>query len=212
MSKEENFRKSLFSALFLPPVFVILILNIKLIEIALKLNLTFLGIFPRSLSGLKGIFFAPLIHANFNHVFSNAIPLLILGAGISYFYPVSSNKVFTLLYFVPNILVWIFARQAFHIGSSGIVYGMGSFLFFSGVIRRDTRSVVLSLLVVFIYGGLVWGIFPLAPNISFESHFFGLLTGFLLAFLFRKNDPYKKYDWEDEEDDWNKEELKIKYD
>ncbi len=204
-------KKNFYSALLVPTVFAILILNIKLIEVLLGLNFASLGIYPRSLNGLKGIAFAPLIHANFNHLLSNIIPLILLGTGVAYFYPTSSNKVFTLLYFIPNLLVWLFARQAYHIGSSGIVYGLGSFLFFSGVIRRDTRAVVVSLLVVFIYGGLVWGIFPLNPQISFESHFFGLLTGFALAFLFRKKDPYKKYDWEDEEVDWDKNSLEIKY-
>ncbi len=210
-STEKSEQKKLLTALLIPALFVILILNIQLIEVFFNLNLVFLGVLPRTLRGVKGIFFGPLIHGGFNHLFSNSIPLLLLGTAVAYFYPKSSNKVFALLYFVPSILVWIFARQAYHIGSSGIVYGLGSFLFFSGVVRRDTRAIVVSLLVVFLYGGLIWGIFPLDPRISFEAHFFGLLTGFLLAFVFRKQDPYKRYDWEDEEEDWDKNDLEIKY-
>jgi len=93
-----------------------------------------------------------------------------------------------------------------------LIYGLGAFLFFSGVVRRDIRAIAVALLVVFLYGGMVWGVFPLDRHISFESHFFGLLTGFLLAFVFRKQDPYKKYDWEDEPEDWDKNDLEIKYD
>ncbi len=212
MSTDENSEsKKLFSALLIPALFVILIVNVKLIEVFFHLNFASLGVYPRTITGLRGILFAPLIHGSFNHLLSNSIPLLLLGWATAYFYPVSSNKVFTIIYFVPSILVWLFARQAFHIGASGIVYGLGSFLFFSGVVRRDVRAIVVSLLVVFLYGGLVWGIFPLEPQVSFESHFFGLLTGFLLAFVFKNKDKYKRYDWEDEEEDWDKNNLEIKY-
>jgi len=211
-NSERKETRRVLTAFSFPALFVLLIVNIKLLEVFLKTNLTFLGIYPRSLSGLKGILFAPLIHANFNHLLSNAFPLLILGWAVKYFYPTVSEKVFALLYFVPGILVWIFARQAFHIGASGLIYGLGAFLFFSGVVRRDIRAIAVALLVVFLYGGMVWGVFPLDRHISFESHFFGLLTGFLLAFVFRKQDPYKKYDWEDEPEDWDKNDLEIKYD
>ncbi len=208
----ETENKSILKALIMPTLFGILILNIQLLQTFTKLNLTQFGIFPGKLSGLIGILFAPLIHSGFNHLISNLFPLIIMGTAVIYFYPKASNKVITIIYFLTNLLVWLFARPAYHIGASGIVYGLASFLFFSGIIRRDVRAITISLLVVFLYGGLVWGVLPIDKGVSYESHFYGGTVGFLCSFIFRKIDPYKRYDWEDEERDWNKEDLKIKYD
>lgn len=208
----DNDKQNLIHAFFMPTLFGILILNIHLIAFLLKLDLVTLGIFPRHLSGLVGIVTAPLIHASFNHVLSNIFPLIIMGAAVVYFYSESSQKVFPIIYFATNTLVWLFARESYHIGASGLVYGLASFLFFSGIFRREVRSITVALLVVFLYGGLVWGVLPVDPSVSYESHFYGGAVGFLCSFIFRKKDKYKRYDWEDEEVDWNKEDLKIKYD
>ena len=114
-----------------------------------------------------------------------------------------------------GLLVWLFARESYHIGASGLVYGFAAFLFFSGLFRKDKRSIALSLLIVFLYGGMVWGVLPTDPKISFESHLFGALTGIVCAFLFRKNDPPPVYEWEEEnyedeiEDDIDPEDVKI---
>lgn len=208
MNDKQKFIKSL----FMPTLFGILILNIQLIQSLTNIDLTRFGIFPHRVSGIIGILLAPLIHSGFNHLISNIIPLILMGTSIYYFYPSSSNKVIIIIYFLTGLLVWLFARPAYHIGASGIVYGLASFLFFSGIIKRDVRSITVALLVVFLYGGLVWGVLPIDNKISYESHFYGAVVGFLCAFIFRKSDPYKKYDWEDEEKDWNDNDLKIKYD
>jgi membrane associated rhomboid family serine protease len=136
-----------------------------------------------------------------------------------YAYTNSSFKVFFSVYFLSNVLVWVFAREAYHIGASGIVYGLVTFLFFVGVFRRDTKSIGLSLLVIFMYGGLVWGILPTDPTISFEAHLSGAIVGLVAALVWRNADPLpEKYEWEyendDEEDDidmeeFEKEERKI---
>jgi membrane associated rhomboid family serine protease len=136
-----------------------------------------------------------------------------------YAYTNSSFKVFFSVYFLSNVLVWVFAREAYHIGASGIVYGLVTFLFFVGVFRRDTKSIGLSLLVIFMYGGLVWGILPTDPTISFEAHLSGAIVGLVAALLWRNADPLpEKYEWEyenDGEDDdvdmeeFEKEERKI---
>ncbi len=199
-----SFKKSVLT----PLLFVVLIINIQIIQWAFSLSLVFLGVLPRNLTGLKGILFAPLIHAGFYHVLSNSVPLFILGTAVKYFYPRASDKVFVFIYFLPNILVWLFARQAYHIGSSGIVYGLGSFLFFSGVFRKDKTSIAVALIVVFLYGGLVWGIFPIKRDISFESHFFGMLIGALIAFLFK---DYDRKPVEKDGEDWDRRKLKISY-
>lgn len=191
-------KKKLFRSLFYPSTFVMLLWLVKVIEISFGISLVSLGIFPRKISGLIGIITAPLIHADFNHLISNSLPLLFLGLGISYSYPTKSKKLFIGVYILHGLLVWIIARQAYHIGASGLVYGFVSFLFFSGIIRRDNRSIALALIVTLFYGGLTWGVLPIKAEISWEAHLFGSLIGIMFAFIFRKADPAPKYDWEDE--------------
>lgn len=171
-----------------------------------------LGILPRNAEGLIGIFTSPLIHSDFSHLISNSFPLVLLGFGIFFFYPNSAYKVFIFVYLCTGLLVWLFAREVYHVGASGIVYAFVSYFFFNGLFRRDTRSVTLSLIVVFLYGGLVWGIFPGMEGISWESHLFGAISGMLASFVFRKSDPIKKYDWENEESEIPARELEVSYD
>lgn len=195
--------------LILPVVFTALLWIIKLYEYTSGISLSLWGIYPKTLSGLKGILAAPLLHGSFTHLFSNTFPLIILSSGLLYFYKNAARSTIIIIYFGTNLLVWLFARQAYHIGSSGLIYGFVTFLFFSGVIRRDKRSIALALLVTFLYGSLVWGILPLRNSSSWESHIFGSLTGIICAVIFRKSDPYKVYDWEDEPDTENPNELKV---
>ncbi len=192
-------KKRTFRSMAYPIAFVILLWVIKVIESSSGINFIQYGVFPRKLSGLIGIITAPLIHADFNHLISNSLPLLFLGMGISYSYPTSSKKLFLGVYVFHELLVWIFARQAYHIGASGLVYGFVSFLFFSGIIRRDNRSIALALIVTFLYGGLTWGVLPIKAEISWEAHLFGSIVGIIFAFIFRKADPAPMYDWEKEE-------------
>ncbi len=150
-------RKFLLS-IYYPAGFLFLLWIIKIIEVSFGISFIKYGLLPHHLSGLIGIITYPLIHANFSHLISNSIPLLFLGVGLFYFYPVSAIKVFVLVYFIPGILIWFFARTAYHIGASGLIYGLVTFFFFSGIIRRDNRSIALALVVTFLYGSLVWGV------------------------------------------------------
>ena len=197
-----NIEKNKFIISVIVPVgFILLLWVIRLTETITGLNLTIFGLYPHRISGLIGIIAAPLLHASFNHLISNSIPVLLLSGGIIYFYPKSAFRVFAMVYIIPGIFVWFFGRQAYHIGASGLIYGFVSFLFFSGIIRRDNRSIALALIVTFLYGGIIWGILPIDAKISWEYHLFGALTGIYCAILFRKLDPPPKYDWEDEEDE-----------
>ncbi|MBE0573066.1 MAG: rhomboid family intramembrane serine protease [Ignavibacteriaceae bacterium] len=196
-----------------PLIFPVVIWIVHLLSLLFNEDLSKLGLLPRNLVGLLGIFTSPLIHADFSHLISNTIPLIILGWIIFSFYPKVSYMLFLFIYFFTGLLVWIFARQVFHIGASGVVYGFVSFLFFSGIFRRDNTSIALALVITFLYGGLVWGMIPGWKGISWESHLFGAITGLSAAYLFRKIDPpSKKYDWEDEPDDFDVKDLEVSYD
>ena len=196
-------KKKLLTSILIPLGFVALLWGIKISEIIFNLDFTYFGILPGSIKGIPGILFSPLIHANINHLLSNSLPILFLGSGIIYFYRNSSFKVFLIIYLGTGILDWIFARKAYHIGASGLIYGFVAFMFFSGVIRRDTRAIALALLVTFLYGSLIWGVLPLDNQVSWESHLFGSLIGIFCAFIFKNSDPPIKYDWELEDNEQN---------
>jgi membrane associated rhomboid family serine protease len=210
---KENDLKLNISKLLIPLIFPMAMWVAHLISLLLKEDFSRMGLLPRNLVGLLGIITSPLIHADFAHLISNTIPLIILGWIIFSSYPKLSYLLFVFIYFLTGLLVWIFARQVYHIGASGVVYGFVSFLFFSGIFRRDNKSIALALVVTFLYGGLVWGMIPGLKGISWESHLFGAITGLIAAYLFRKIDPpSKKYDWEDEPDDFDVDKLEVSYD
>ncbi|MDH5325142.1 MAG: rhomboid family intramembrane serine protease [Gammaproteobacteria bacterium] len=179
--------------------FVIVLWLIQIANALFGLELFHYGVLPGELYGLRGVLFAPLIHISFTHIFSNTLPILVLGTAMLLGYPRSSKWVFLAIYFGVGILVWLFARTNFHVGASGISFGFLAFVFVIGILRWDKRAIALSCLVFFMYGSMIWGIFPTEPDVSFESHFFGAVIGVLCAILFRNVDakpPEKRYEWE----------------
>lgn len=181
---------------------VALIWLIQLVSSGLELELARFGVRPRELAGLPGIVLAPLLHGGFAHLIANSVPLLVLGTGLLYLYPNSALKVIPAVYLGPGIAVWLFAQaSSVHVGASGLVYGLFSYIFVAGVIRRDRRAIAASLLVCFLYGTLVWGVLPIRPGVSWETHLAAALIGLLLAIALRHLDipPRKRYSWEDEE-------------
>lgn len=206
--KEE--RKRFFLSMVFPLFFLLILWLIKISEILLHKHFVFLGIYPQKAKGLIGIIIAPLIHSDLQHLIANSIPLLILGMGLFYFYNKIALRVFFLSYFIANVWIWIGARQAYHIGASGIVYSIAAFLFVSGVIRKNVKLMAISLLVVFLYGSMIWGVLPLQPHISWESHLMGAIAGIVLAFYYRDRGPRRKmYSWELEEEEELEEEDKY---
>jgi len=142
--------------------------------------------------GLKGVLFAPFIHASPRHLFSNTAPLFVLSAMLLYFY---RKIAFSLLFygtFLAGLLTWVIARPAYHIGASGVIYMLVSFIFFSGIFRKYYRLVALSLLIVFLYGGMIWYIFPVKGNLSWEGHLSGFIIGLVFALSYKKVGPQKK--------------------
>lgn len=192
-------KQKLINSVFFPFLFVILLWLIKGLEAIFSYDLSFLGIHPLHYKGLIGIITAPLIHADYRHLFLNTIPILILGTGIFYFYKSIAFKVIILSYLLTGLWVWFGGRDASHIGASGLIYAFAAFLFFSGIIRHNSSLIAISLLVAFLYGGMLWGVFPLKKDVSWESHLMGFVAGSVLAVYFRKKGPKRKrYEWEDE--------------
>jgi len=202
----------LIKSLIIPLTFPVILWIVYFASLATNINLDRMGILPRSLLGVLGIVTGPVVHADFSHLLSNTIPLMILGWAIFYFYPKVSYKAFLIVYILTGVFVWLFARQVYHIGASGIVYAFVSFLFFSGIFRRDNKSIAIALIITFLYGGIVWGVLPGQKGISWESHLFGGIAGAIASYIFKNVDPPKKYDWEDEEDDFNVDDLEVSYD
>jgi membrane associated rhomboid family serine protease len=201
--EKDFFRKKMLLSMLIPGVFVFVMWLVKIIEVLFDLDLSNFGIYPLSLEGLPGILFSPFIHANFGHLFNNSLPLFFLGTALFYFYSEIAVKVSLWTYFLTGILVWLAGRNAWHIGASGLIYGFASFLFFSGIIRKYFRLVALSLLIVFLYGSMVWGIFPnIYREVSWESHMLGFISGIVLAVWYRKEGPQAPvYDWMEEEEE-----------
>ena len=182
-------------------IILIIIWSIKIFEIVFDYDFTEYGVLPRKFNGLIGILFSPLIHSDVNHLLSNSLPVIILCLLIFNFYSQIAKKIFINLYFISGLWLWCIGRESFHIGASGLIYAMASFLFFSGILRKNSQLSAVALLVIFIYGGLFWGLFPTHKNISWEGHLTGFIAGFLVSFVYRKDGPKrKKYNWEIEED------------
>lgn len=197
--------KARFSQSLLLPFYIVVGLwVIQLFQSLTGTDLGTYGIYPRRVFGLKGIVFSPMLHSGWPHLLSNTPPLFVLTAIILFFYRRVAWASFFMIYFLTGITVWLFARDnAFHIGASGVIYGLVAFVFWNGVFRRNLKSIVLALLVVFYYGGMFVGIVPgQASNISWESHLLGGLVGILASFWFKdrieRDERPKLYSWETE--------------
>lgn len=168
---------------------ILFLLSLWVIEAAdtfLHLGLSVLGIYPRELSGLPGIFTAPFIHATWGHLASNSIPIITLTSILVLFYRKVALQVITMIIIGGGFCIWLFARPSYHIGASGLVYGLIGFIFFIGIFRKNIKTTILSLIVLVLYAGSVESLFPnVEKNISWESHLFGFLVGMIASFIFR---------------------------
>jgi len=180
-----------------PILFVLILWVVFWFEIRFGFDFNYLGIQPRTLKGLRGIVFSPFIHSDIKHLFHNTIPLFILSTALFFFYRTISWKVLLVGLLLTGFFTWVIGRPANHIGASGVIYLLASFLFFKGIFSKYYRLIALSLVVVFLYGGLLWFIVPVDPKISWEGHLSGLMVGLLLTFIFKQEiliNP--KYEWE----------------
>jgi len=203
MDKEE--KRKFYGSMVFPGLLIILLWVIKTIEVAFNISFAEYGLLPQTIQGLRGILFSPLLHADWAHLSSNSVPLFLLSSALFYYYGKKAMTIFILCWLVTGLWVWVFAGDTgTHIGASGVVYALATFHFTGGLLRREPRMMAFSMLVAFLYGGLVWGISPdffPGKNISWQSHLLGGLAGILIAFAYRSEGPQREiYNWDEDEE------------
>ena len=183
-----------------PLSFVLLIWLVYWFELRFGFRFNDMGIYPRTFSGLRGILFSPFIHGSLEHLYHNSTPLLILSTALFYFYRALAWRVLVLGLLFSGFLTWLIGSPAFHIGASGLIYVLMSFMLFKGILSKNHHLTALSLLVVFLYGSMLWYVFPVKENMSWEGHLSGLLVGLVFAFVFRTAIAKPvRYIWEDDQ-------------
>ncbi len=204
MDQEE--KRRFFGSMVFPGGLLLLLWVIKILEVSFDTSFAEYGLLPQSAQGLRGILFSPLLHGDWAHLSANSVPLFFLSSGLFYYYGKKAWTIFILTWLVTGLWVWIFAKDTgIHIGASGVVYALATFHFTSGILRREPRMMAFSMLVVFLYGSLVWGVIPdffPEKNISWQSHLLGGVAGILLAFAYRMDGPQRQeHQWDEEEED-----------
>ena len=174
-------------------------------EFVAPIDLTHFGILPRTSSGLTGVLFSPLLHStnDINHIINNSLPIFFLLMALFYFYKKNALKVLGTGWLLTGILTWLIAKNegSYHIGMSGIIYALVFFLFVSGVLKKEKQYQAISLLIVILYGSLIWGVFPMEEKVSWEGHLGGTISGIFLAFYYyekptiinRKSDTFENW-------------------
>jgi membrane associated rhomboid family serine protease len=195
-------------SIFMPAILLTVVIWITfLADNYFELHLWRYGLFPRTLRGLTGIFTMPFIHGDTGHIVNNSIPLIILTTLLFHFYKMFFFRIMSLVWLSSGLWTWVFARPSFHIGASALIYGLAAFIFFAGVMLKEKKHAAISFLTVFLYGSIVWGIFPIDVAQSWEGHLTGFLAGTMLAFFYRKDlksiylPPEPEEDEEGDDDD-----------
>ena len=186
-----------------PMAFVAIIWVVKGVEAIFHLDFSFLGIKPLQVDGIPGIFLFHFLHGSWSHLYANTLPIIVLGSSLFYFYKPIATKIWLLLMFSTGLLTWCGARGGVHIGASALIYGLAFFLMLSGFIRRNKSLVIVSFLVIFLYGSLIWGLYPkyaIENHISWEGHLAGFIMGIALSIVYRKEGPQREADEDDEDD------------
>ncbi|KAF0201010.1 MAG: hypothetical protein FD170_3042 [Bacteroidetes bacterium] len=198
-------KRKLMTGIYSALIVVAVMWLVKAIELIAGVSFASFGVLPLQIKGLAGILFSPLIHADLAHLSANSAPMFLLGAALVYYYRKESLTIFTALWLVTGLWVWLFARgNSYHIGASGVVYALATFHFTGGVIRKEPGLMAFSMLIIFLYGSMIWGFFPdffPQKNISWESHLMGAVAGVIMAVYYRKSGPQAKvYEWADEDE------------
>ena len=201
MNNQEHFKFTT-GVIGYPIYFVLIIWIVFWVEVRFGYNFNSFGIYPRTLAGLRGIVFSPFIHGNIEHLYHNSIPLFVLSVTVFYFYRNIAWKIIFYGILLSGFLTWCIGRPSNHIGASGLIYVLMSFTLFKGIFTKHFRLIAVSLLIIFLYGSMIWYVFPIKPEMSWEGHLSGLIVGLFFALFFRKSIAKpKRYAWE--KDDYN---------
>ncbi len=199
MNNQDQFKFST-GVIGYPILFILIIWLVFWFEVRFGYSFNSFGVYPRTLTGLRGIIFSPFIHSDIEHLYHNTIPLFVLSAVLFYFYRRISWKIIFYGILLSGFLTWCIGRPANHIGASGLIYVLMSFTLFKGIFTKHFRLIALSLLIVFLYGSMIWYVFPVKENMSWEGHLSGLIVGLFFALIFKKSIAKpKKYAWEHED-------------
>lgn len=200
MDNRDKFElRILLHASIIPLFFLLVCWSVFAIEHFVNISLGDYGLVPRSFKHIYGIFTMPFLHANISHIIGNTVSFLVLGTMVFYFYDYKAPEVFMFSYIGSGLLTWLIARGGVHVGASAMIYAFAAYLFTVGVRSRNKQSMAISLIVVFLYGSLVWGLYPQNTGISWEGHLAGAISGVILAFIF-PDDKVEVYDIEDDDD------------
>ncbi len=177
------------SFLILPLLLSVVIALVYCMESLWETSFVESGILPRTFSGIKGILFAPFVHSGAEHLLSNLSALPVLLCMLTMIYRRNYIRILVSLWVITGALVWLMARHSYHIGASGVIYALASFLFFGGILSSRKSDAAISLAIILLYGNMVWGLLPEQPHVSWESHLMGTVAGFACAFAYAKNTP-----------------------
>ena len=199
-------RKKFLGSLAIPALLAAIMLTVKVIETAFGIDMSRWGITPQTAHGLIGVLTLPFLHGSWEHLLTNIVPVLVLGTALYYCYPTLANPVMLVTWIFSGLLTWCIGDpNSVHVGASALIYGLNLFLIVSGFIRRNRQLTVISLIMVFLYGGFIWGMIPALAklqNISWEGHLSGAIVGIALALILRKKGPQKEeHHWDDDQDD-----------
>lgn len=199
-------KRKFFGSLVIPMLIIVLIWMVRIVDMSWSLNLNRFGLTPHTIEGLIGILTMPFLHGSWDHLMANSVPILVLGTALYYFYPTLANRVMLITYLASGLLTWCLGDSSTtHVGASALIYGLNFFLIVSGFIRGNRQLIVISLIMVFLYGSFIWGMIPsLAKpqHISWEGHLSGAIIGTVLALLLRKEGPQKEvHHWEEDADE-----------
>ena len=190
------------------PLFILFILYLlKFLEVGMDWDFRKLGIYPMEQRGVFVILAHPFVHSSWKHLLANTLPLFFLSWCLFYFYRQIASYIFFAIWIGGGALTFLLGKPGWHIGASGIIYGLAFFLFFSGILRKHVPLIAISLLIAFLYGGLVWNMFPFfaKETTSWEGHLSGAIAGTLCALAFmgygpQRTDPFADEEEEEEEE------------
>lgn len=197
-----NEKSTYINGVIISILLIALMWGIKIYEYYTGIGLYTWGLKPRSLSHIYGIITMPFLHGDWNHLWSNTPAFMVLSTLTYWTYKKIYFQVSLIILILGGFWTWIIGSDNIHIGASCMIYGYAAFLFFAGIFSKNFRLMALSALIVFLYGSLIWGVFPLQPKVSWEGHLSGGAAGLFAAYAYRAKFPTrKKYDWEDEIDE-----------